>query len=272
MCDAARFRVDRDEPLGLWRREAPAPQQPPARRTIEFDYTSRGDRVPALLRLPTGGSGPFPLVMLQHGAIGAKDAPYMDPILTPWVRGGAAVASIDFPLHGERANPKLAALLLGALGLQGKPTPAGRVVLREFVRQAVLDLQRALDVLATFPEIDATRVGYAGLSLGSIVGATYCAIDPRPRAAALALGGAGFGGPEADPAHYVSGIAPRPLLFVNASRDEIIPRAAAEALHAAAREPKQILWFDAGHRNLPGSGLKQIWRFLRLHLGLEEAG
>jgi hypothetical protein len=47
-----------------------------------------------------------------------------------------------------------------------------------------------------------------------------------------------------------------------------MPRAATESLFAAAGEPKQLLWFDGGHDGLPGRALKEMWRFLCLHLGL----
>ena len=114
--------------------------------------------------------------------------------------------------------------------------------------------------------IDARRVAYAGLSLGSIVGATWCGVDPRPRAAALALGGGGFGGGLVDPCHRVGRFAPRPILFVNASRDETISRSSTEALYEAAGEPKEIQWFDAGHQDLPGRAFKAMWQFLRRHL------
>ncbi|MDJ0851450.1 MAG: acetylxylan esterase [Myxococcota bacterium] len=259
------FRPDPAEPLGLWR--GPAAPDPAASdlRVERLEYTSRGDRVPARLLLPPEGDGPFPLVLLQHGANGGKDAPYMAQVGAPWVRKGAALLSIDFPLHGERYSAKLSGLLRGALGLEGRPTDTGRTILGEFVRQSVLDLQRALDAAAALPEVDASRVVYAGLSLGSIVGATYCSIDPRPRAAALALGGGGFGD-AVDPCRHVARVAPRPLLFVNATRDETISRAATEALYEAAAEPKQLLWFEAGHQDLPGRAMKEMWLFLERHL------
>ena len=137
---------------------------------------------------------------------------------------------------------------------------------REVSRQAVLDLGRALDALAEVPELDSQRIAYAGFSLGAILGALFCPVDPRPCAAALALGGSGIGPPEFDPATRIGAFAPRPLLFVNATHDERIPRAAAEALHAAAGDPKQIAWFECGHHDLPGAGLKTMWSFLARHL------
>ncbi len=263
--DDTLFRPDPAEPLGLWRGAAPPDPGASDLRAARIEYSSRGDRVPARLLLPPEGDGPFPLVLLQHGAHGSKEAPYMVQVAAPWVRRGVAVLSIDFPLHGERYSAKLSGLLLGALGLEGRPSDTGRLVLADFLRQAVLDLQRALDVAARLPELDAARVAYAGLSLGSIVGATYCSVDPRPRAAALALGGGGFGD-AADPCRHVARFAPRPLLFVNASRDETISREATQALFEAAGEPKEILWFDAGHRDLPGRAMKEMWLFLKRHL------
>jgi dienelactone hydrolase len=206
-------------------------------------------------------------VLLQHGAGGSKDAPYLDAVRLPWVRAGAAVATIDFPLHGERASAKLSERLLALLPSQA-PAPDGAAGLwTGFVHQAVVDLRRALDALAVHPEVDAARIAYAGLSLGTVVGALFCADEPRVRAAALAVGGGGRGPDALDPARHVGRIAPRPLLFVNALRDATVPRAAAEALHAAAREPKQVLWFDCTHAELPGAALKAMWTFLREHLG-----
>jgi hypothetical protein len=55
---------------------------------------------------------------------------------------------------------------------------------------------------------------------------------------------------------------------VNATRDETIPRAATEALVAAAGEPKRLEWFDSGHATLPGVALKSMWQHLATALGL----
>lgn len=226
-----------------------------------FEYTSRGDRVPGLLLTPPG-DGPFPLVLVQHGATGSKDAEYLDAVRLPWVRRGAAVASIDFPLHGERASAKLTEQVLAIFGARGAAAPGEVALMEEFSRQAASDLVRAIDALAPLPEIDAGRIAYVGFSMGAILGSLFLPYDPRIVAAVLAVGGAGFGPPALDPVAHIGGFAPRPLLFVNATRDERISRRAAEALHAAARDPKRVLWFDAGHTDLPGAALKAIWSFL----------
>jgi dienelactone hydrolase len=250
------------EPLATWIAPLPALPRSNGLRRFRFEYSSRGDRVPGLLLLPAEPTGPYPLVLLQHGAGGSKESEYLDAARLPWVRRGLAVASIDFPLHGERASAKLSELLLGGLAApSGAEQAHARDLFGEFARQSIHDLHRALDALAPHPEIDAARLGYAAFSLGAIVGALYCPLDARLRAAALALGGGGFGPPALDPALHIARFAGRPLLLLNATRDERIPRSAAEALHAAAAEPKQLLWFDSGHGDLPGNALKAMWQF-----------
>jgi len=261
------LRADPREPLDAWFAAVAAPAGLGGIEAERFELASRGDRVPGRLLLPAGAPGPLPLVLLQHGAGGAKDAVYLDAAAGPWVRRGAAVASIDFPLHGERASAKLSERVLGELAPGGGGL-RDTSLWRELARQAVHDLQRTLDALERHPRIDPARIGYAAFSMGTILGAPFCALDSRVRAAALAIGGGGFGPAELDPVHHVPRFAPRPILFVNAERDERIPRAAAEALHAAALEPKEIVWFDCTHSGLPGAALKAMWTFLQRHLAI----
>jgi dienelactone hydrolase len=256
------FRSDPDEPLSTLFLERPAPAALAGVRCLRFELSSRGDRVNGRLLLPAD-PGRHPLVLVGHGAGGSCDAPPMDAIAGPWVRAGAAVAAIDLPLHGERRSAKLSERVLAALAA-GDASGGGLAF--DFAAQALVDLQRALDALAEHPEVDASRTVYAGFSLGSVLGALFCAREPRVRAAAFAVGGAGLAPAPLDPAHHVGRIAPRPVLFVNATRDERIPRARAEAFHAAAAEPKQVLWFESGHADLPGRALKAMWGFLVPHL------
>jgi len=203
------------------------------------------------------------LILVTHGARGSKDAPYMDAVCLPWVRGGAAVLAIDLPLHGERTSPKLSERVLGAIHAGAETSALETSLWIDWVDQATADLRRGLDAASLHPAVDATRVGYVGFSLGALVGSIFCASEPRVAAAVLAVAGAGLGPPAVDPAAFVPQIAPRPLLLVNALHDETIPRRCAEALHAAAGEPKEVQWYECGHAELPGVALKAMWRFLR---------
>ena len=248
------------EPLGLTYHPIDPPSALSDLRSFELWFSSRGDRVPGRLLLPTEGDGPFPVVLLQHGTGDAKDAEYIDTAGGPWARDGLAVASIDFPLHGERADAKLSALLLGELAGTG----AG--LTKEFARQALHDLAQAVSAVSELPQIDGDRLGYAGFGLGARIGAAFCARDPRPRAAALVLGGGGVGPPELDPMRHVAKIAPRPVLLVHSHGDGTVPRAAAQALFDAAAQPKQQLWFEGTHTQLPAAAHEAIRSFLRDHV------
>jgi dienelactone hydrolase len=260
------FQPDPYEPISLFRREAESPAGWTAVQQMDFELSSSGDRVPGRLLLPADRRPPLPLILAQHGAGGAKDADYMDTACLPWVRGGAAVASIDFPLHGDRASAKLSERILRLFEVRSDLSSFDAELWIGFVRQGVIDLRRTLAALAGLPEIDAGRIAYAGFSLGTIVGAPFCAEEPRVKAAVLAIGGGGVGPVASDPVGHIPRFAPRPVLFVNAARDETIPRESAEALHQAARSPKEVLWFDCTHSELPGAALKAMWRFLERHL------
>jgi dienelactone hydrolase len=260
--DTDRF-SPRPEPLEVW---AAAATSGDGVRSVSLEYSSRGDRVPARLLLPEA-TGRWPLILAGHGASHHRSSAAMDTVCLPWARRGAAVLTIDLPLHGERASAKLSEHLLA--GLAGAtPTELQRNLWREVLHQAVVDLRRGIDAAAGHPEIDVSRAAYAGFSMGTLIGAPLCAVEPRLRAAALAIGGGGFGPADLDPVHFVGRIAPRPVLFVNALQDERFPRSSSEALYDAAGDPKELQWFDCGHSDLPGAALKAIWTFLARELAL----
>src|SRR2546421_268241 len=60
------------------------------------------------------------------------------------------------------------------------------------VRQTVLDLRRAAAWLEARPEVDRTRLGIVGTSLGSMVGALAAEMEPRLRRVVVLLGGGGL--------------------------------------------------------------------------------
>lgn len=258
------------EPLGLWSRRATPPAAYPDLQARHLEFSSRGDRVAGRLLLPAATPGPLPAVLLQHDARDSAHSPTLTAAGGRWARRGLAVASIDFPLHRARAESKLCDLLLDEAA-EGHDGTARRALAVEFTRQAVIDLQRALDALSALDAVDAERVAFAGFGLGARIGTAFCALDSRPRATALALGGADGGPAGADPTQYAAGIAPGPLLLIDAARDSMGPRSAADALYAAAAEPKQRLRVDAGHDLLSDAALKAMGEFLARHLELEKA-
>lgn len=270
MFHASALEPDPHEPLALRADRCDADANVP--RQIALEFSSRGDRVPASLLIPAlhDGAAPAPVIVLAHGLGGSRASDYMQTARR-WAREGVAVASIDFPLHGARANAKMSERLAASAprAIRGEPLErVDEMLWGELARQSVLDLRRLVDALETLPEIDARRLAFVGFSLGGILGCLFCGADPRPRAAALAVAGSPPPGTLLALDSWVAQIAPRPTLFVSAEGDATIPREAAERLAGAGREPKQHVWFPGSHAELPGAALKQIFAFARAHLGV----
>lgn len=228
-----------------------------------MEYSSRGDRVPARLLLPERPDSAGLLILAQPGT-GSRSLDDQ-ALCKPWVARGAAVLVVDLPLHGERASAKLSERVRAGMGPEGTASSLERSLWRDFVQQTVADLRRGLSAAGTHPEAAGRPAAFAGFGLGARIGTLLCAVEPRISAAALAGGGAGLGPPELDPLRFAAEIAPRPVLFVNARHDDRVPQASAEALHAAAREPKQIRWLDCGGAELPLLALEAMGEFLREH-------
>jgi fermentation-respiration switch protein FrsA (DUF1100 family) len=69
-----------------------------------------------------------------------------------------------------------------------------------------------------------------------------------------------------EPIRFIAHASPTPLLLQSGRLDELVPVADAELLHTAARDPKTIRWYDAGH------GLNQQANFDRLDWLHEKIG
>jgi dienelactone hydrolase len=213
----------------------------------DVSYASRGRRVRAFLVLPPG-RGPFPAVVYAHGS--GEDRLAFVGVAAWIVARGAVAVTVDQP--SEEPDPQPDALT--AIRRQ-----------RDRTARAVVDFRRALDVLATLPQVDEQRIGFVGFSAGARLGAILSGVERRIDAFALMSGGASpvaeYVAPlgpavrpqalallaDVDPLDHVARAAPAALLFQNGRRDELVPQSALRALAAAGSRPKRIRWYGAGH-------------------------
>ena len=237
-----------------------------------FTFLGDGDtKVPAYAAYPLEGDGPFPCVIMLYG-IGQKMT-FIDDIAEYFAEAGYVLVMPEQHHRGERKPAKLSDLD-AALGL------------RERAALTVMEARRLVDTMETSANIDSDRIFLWGLSYGAICSAPALAKEPRFRAGVFTVGGGNLGEtfrntdslddlgmmrPVAlfavtsllrplEPTWYIAGASPRPVLFQNATQDQIIPREAAEALHEAAAEPKTIIWYDTTHEGNDG---KEVPRMLR---------
>lgn len=131
----------------------------------------------------------------------------------------------------------------------------------------VVELRQAMDILLAEPGIDPDRFAYVGHDFGAMYGSLMGAVDPRPTHYVLMAATPRFTdwylyypklegeAREAfvqqfaplDPINQVAKLSPAPLLFQFANEDEHVPKERAEEFYAAAADPKEIRWYEAGH-------------------------
>lgn len=233
------------------------------------------------------GPGPFPVVILQHGLGGRRQD--MQPMHQTLTSLGFATMSIDARGHGQQSSPEQLPTALA----QGAPAA-------ELMTQTVLDLRQSIDYLVGLPEVDASHIGYVGFSLGGILGADLAAVDDRIAATALVGAGADWStilnetsidwiaelrnaDPSfveraatalnpTDPKWWAGDIAPRPLLIIRGTRDNVVSAAATDALIAAAGPDTETVSYEGGHALDEQNATKvsrTLYPFLQEHLAPE---
>ena len=253
-------------------------------------YDSAHDqRVTAIVAIPKGYTGPHPAILLMHGSGGNKDVDYIRAASGMLCSMGYASLSIDAQYKGERARP----------GQNGELKPDSYAIRDAWV-QTVIDLRRAVDYLESRPDIDKTKIGYLGLSMGGMLGSVLGGVESRIACFYLAVPGGGIVNavkhidryptlkerfavqitPEViarvedianviDPIYYVGHILPRPLRIAVAEHDTIIPAEMSAALIAAAHvnEAENVKRLNSDHIPPPATIAFDLRNFFIAHLG-----
>src|SRR5262245_5505842 len=140
----------------------------------DITYASpKGERVTAYLVVP-GSNGPHAGIVFGHWANG--DRTEFLPESITFAKAGAVSVLIDYPW--KRTAPWWQPM-------PGLNEPEKRV---ELFVQTLIDLKRAIDLLAERPDVDPKRIGYIGHSFGAQWGAILSAVDKRLNTAVLVAG------------------------------------------------------------------------------------
>ena len=183
---------------------------------VSFAAAYEDERVPALLYLPRNSAPPFQTIIYFPGASAFRQSSEGKSALEvqgDWflflVRSGRAVIVPFYQSFGGRLD---------------SPN-----VWRDIVTHASKDIGRTIDYIETRPDLDSSRIGYLGLSLGAGVAPIMIAVEPRFKASVLISGGLTLWHepPEAEAFNF----APRvkiPTLMLNGRYDFFFPYEASQ--------------------------------------------
>lgn len=236
----------------------------------DLSYASpvRG-RVPAYLVLPSG-KGPFPVVLFAPGSGGTRDE---------------LIGDAEDLAHRGLAGFLFTPPILRPDGPYLTTCNAAKDVAT--VVQYVKEMRRAVDVIASRPQLDSHRIGYVGFSLGADFGAVLAGVEHRISAYALQSGRGHFSVLPAgecrqqlgarrgvayakayavvDGVRYARHAAPAAILIQNGTEDPISPRADVLALYRAANGPRTVRFYRSPHRLPPAAtAFRDGWLVARL--------
>ena len=217
------------------------------------DVPVDGEVVPGLRWRPEVTSGPTPTILIGHGGTQHKRAPNVLGLARRFVRHlGVTVYALDAPNHGDRIGDAAAAeaqrarlersIAAGAGGMELSAEDAKAMVARS--RRAVEEWRALVDLLDATGGHDG-RLGYWGVSMGTLIGLPFVASEPRVQAAVLGLAGLDErlgGGRFAESARSLS----IPVLFLFQWHDELMSRESGLALFDAIGSADKTLHVNPG--------------------------
>ena len=242
------------------------------RRKVVFRGV-RGFLVPGNLEIPTKGEAPYPCVLLLHGWSGSKENWWDEDnyisgghVRKALVKKGYAVFALDAQGHGDR----IAENDYQVVNIYNEPDAPPRknyFTLREIVLQTNLDYRRGIDYLETRDDIDASRIGLVGYSMGGNQSVSLTAVEPRIKVAVgCVVPGTAFDDIVLLSHNYARGIGDRPFLMLMGRDDPLCKEEPARELYGLLEGPNtKLVFYDSGHK-LPSRYAKEAAAWIAEHL------
>lgn len=252
-------------------------------RVTEISYDSpKIGRVPGYLVVPPG-DGPFAGIVYMHWGQGDKSEWLAEGV--EMAKRGAVCIAIDAPF----LRPDVPQQPRGNKA-EGE---------RDVYIQMVVDLRRAVDVLVVRKDVDPTRVGYVGHSLGATWGGPLAAVEKRIKVLVL-MGGlpsltnyddhspywrmqrASMPRSEFEkyaavmepynPEHFVRNTGPARIYFQWARYDRFISSHSADEYYRAVSGPKEQHQYFTSHEFNDFQSARDRRAWLTKELGLRDPG
>ena len=233
--------------------------------------------VPGYFAAPKNGTPPYACILQLHGMTLSKDVWWEKdgwhhgPALSPKLLAeGFAVLAIDYPLHGERS-------ILNDFENTARMLFRQRRIykFRNMVIHAVIDSRRALDYLESRKEIDSTRIGVLGSSIGGTMSLILTGVDSRIKVTTVLVSPTLIrpifdGQPDISailPFNFVRTFNKRPLLMLMGENDtsQYTVEGARALFNLAEGDSKEIIFYDCKHR-LPPEHIPKVVDWFKKHL------
>ena len=145
-----------------------------------FFYSEETEKVPLLIYKPLTGKKIYPVIICLHGTGGSKDNQDITNMLYRFSKLGFMAVAIDARYHGERVSPvgnsrnAYVDAIIKAWKNQDESFQT-----HPFLFDTVYDLWRLTDYLVTRPDVQPSRIGMTGISMGGIETWMAASVDKR---------------------------------------------------------------------------------------------
>ena len=214
-----------EETNSIWRKQ-----------TVSIAAAYGSERVPIYLFLPKQGTPPYQTIVYFPTTY-ARNVPSsarLDIALSEFlVKSGRALVYPVYQGTYERRLPN---------------SEVGTTAYRDMQVQWAKDFLRVVDYLVTRPDVDASRLGFFSVSMGSFFAPIPLALEPRIKGAVVIAGGLRYNyPPETQPANFM----PRvhvPMLLINGDADfETTPKARERYISLLGTTEKKGITLEGGH-------------------------